>query len=140
VKQGQRHAIAHNLADSIASGCSLLLGVYDFSIGAHITESPSGRVVIECLQPLLIEGTLNSEIRELLAALPAGLTKLCDDEGGSPEDFSVLTLAFSKTQLAIEVEIVVAGPASIPRSRWFSGSPLRRKRVLDSAGRMRRLR
>jgi hypothetical protein len=140
MKQGQLHAIAHNLADSIASGCSLLLGIYEFSIGAQIAKSPTGRVVIDCLHPRLIEGELTSDMRKLIAAIPGGLTRLCEDEHGAREDFSELRLVFSTTYVAMEVETIVGGNGRAATSRLFAGRPLKRKRVLDKSGRLRRTR
>jgi hypothetical protein len=140
MKQGQLHAIAHNLADSIASGCSLLLDVYGFSIGAQLAKSPTGRIVIDCLHPRLIEGELTNDMRELIAAIPYGLTRLCEDEHGTRDDFSELHLVFSANHLAMEVEIIVGGNGRAATSRLFTGRPLKRKRVLDKSGRLRRTR
>ena len=49
MKIGTLRAIAHNIADSLGSGCGLLIGVYDMNVYGEANKSPGGVIAIDFL-------------------------------------------------------------------------------------------
>ena len=49
MKIGILRALAHNIADSLGSGCGLLIGVYDMNVYGEAMRDPGGVIAIDFL-------------------------------------------------------------------------------------------
>jgi hypothetical protein len=134
MKQGVRRAIAHSLADSLASGCSFLLGNYEFSVRAHMRN---GRLAIDCLAPCMIEGRDGPELQQVMGAMPGALAKLCAGQHIDPKSFGELIVAFEQDLLGMSATTRVAADGGETFVDTYVGTPLRRRRMLDHVGRSR---
>ncbi len=139
MKQGQRQAIAHNIADSIASGCSLLLGEYDLPIRHWLATAPDGRIVLDCLAGRVMEGPAKPALEQLAKRLPDAVIALCAKENGSAQDFDALVVTLGSDALGVMAETTVRSPSGNETVDHYVGRPLRRRRMLDAAGRKRRV-
>ena len=66
MKIGILRAIAHNIVDSLGSGCGLLIGVYDMNVYGEANKSPGKVIAIDFLAAKAIEGRVS---RTLVTAI-----------------------------------------------------------------------
>jgi hypothetical protein len=137
MKHRELRAIAHNMADSIASGCSLLMGGYDFDVFADAARSEGGAVAINFLNGEVVEGQASQELRDTLTRAPEAVAKLCAGCGASPEAFRELTARFWSDHVGPRFAVTVEDSAGRRSTIEYEGRPGRRVDILDPLGRRR---
>jgi hypothetical protein len=137
MKIGTLRAIAHNVVDSMGSGCGLLIGIYDMNVYGEATRSPGGVIAIDFLTAKVTQGkpsrTLASAIVEYQAALP----KLCAKHGASVDDFKAFIARFSGDVLNRRVVVTVRDRLGRCYVDEYVGIPARHVKVTDHLGRIR---
>jgi hypothetical protein len=137
MKHAVLQSIAHNLADSLASGCGLLIGVYDMDVFGDAARSSGGVIEIDFVAGLCTEGEPSPDIVQAAALYRDALPGLCARQGASAGDFQALRVRFcsgpSGPRFVVTVEDAV-GRRSVDA---YVGLPGARPKIVDALGRIR---
>jgi hypothetical protein len=136
MKHDDMRSIAHNVADSLASGCGLLIGVFEMDVFGEAARNPDGRVTVDFLAGDVIEGVVSASLRDAVRRYSQVLPKLCAGYGGVQSDFGQLQAIYhAGHQNHVTVRI------KDKEGRWscdeYAGTPLARIKNLDELGRVR---
>jgi hypothetical protein len=137
MKIGTLRAIAHNIADSLGSGCGLLIGVYDMNVYGEAKRNPGGVIGIDFLAAKVIEGKVSRTLETAIAKYRAALPDLCCRHGASVEDFKTLTARYSGEGLCARVVVTVRDRLGRCYVDEYVGIPARHIKVTDYLGRVR---
>ncbi|HKA74537.1 MAG TPA: hypothetical protein VKE26_22240 [Xanthobacteraceae bacterium] len=139
MKFDELRSISHNIADSLASGVGLLVGVYGTDIFKEVSGSPEGFITVNFLTGTSTGGKVSPLLASAICKYRDALPVLCRKHGASSTVFRELTARYS-IDMAGSRRVVVTiennkGRRSIDE---YVGAPGRRVRVLDHLGRVRR--
>jgi hypothetical protein len=140
MKFDELRSIGHNIADSLASGIGLLVGVYEIDVFGEARRSPARCIVVDFLSGKIIEGSASRSLARAIALYGQALPDLCNKHRASPAMFRELTARYSVDahgpRFVVTVEDYEGGRAVDE----YVGVPGRRIRILDHLGRVRRKR
>lgn len=131
-------SVGHNIADSLASGIGLLIGVYEMDVFGEAARGAERFIEVDFLtgasSGVRPSASLARAIRLYAEALPA----LCERHGAAVSDFARLVARYSTEGpigrcFAVEV-IDRSGKRSLDR---YTGLPGARPKKLDRLGRVR---
>lgn len=69
-EHGQLRSVAHSIADSLASGVSLMTGFYDLHVYEDALRSENGVLTVDLLNGKVIKGKPSSDLAAVLLCLP----------------------------------------------------------------------
>ena len=137
MKHAELRAIVHNVANSLASGIGLLIGVYEMDVFGEASRSSKGFLIVDFLAGSVREEKVSQELSRAIALYREALAGLCQRAGGSVTELREAKAKYwtdsSGDRFTIEIEDS-AGRRSITDYAGISG---RRVKVLDSLGRIR---
>jgi hypothetical protein len=137
MKIGTLRAIAHNVADSLGSGCGLLVGVYDMNVFGEAKKSPGGVIAIDFLAAKAIQGKVSRTLASAIAKYRAVLPDLCAKHDASIEDFRTLTARYSGDLFDGRIVVTVQDRIGRCYVDEYIGTPARHIKVTDHLGRIR---
>jgi hypothetical protein len=137
MKIGTLRAIAHNVADSLGSGCGLLVGVYDMNVFGEAKKSPGGVIAIDFLAAKAIQGKVSRTLASAIAKYRAALPDLCAKHDASIEDFRTLTALYSGDLFDRRIVVTVRDRIGRCYVDEYIGTPARHIKVTDHLGRIR---
>jgi hypothetical protein len=139
---GMKHdrlcAIGHNLADSMASGLAFVIGYHPMDVFGEAASSPGGVIEVDFLKGGIVRGEASENLKAAAARFAEVLPVFCQQNGAEAEDFVALSAAFEATALQRRVLLVITDRNGHSSTTEYAGRPLKRVRVLDSLGRIRR--
>ena len=97
MKIGILKSIGHNIADSVASGIGLMIGVYSMDIFDEASKSKDGHIVVDFLTGSVIAGYASESLQRAMKLYSDVLPELCAKHGASVSDFKSLTVQFGVT-------------------------------------------
>lgn len=95
MKFGELKSIAHNLADSFASGLRLLVGYYGMDIFAEASATPEGYITVDFLTGTTSGGRPSATTAEAISQSSVGLMELCRRHHTEPGAFQTLTVRYA---------------------------------------------
>ncbi|MEO7756071.1 MAG: hypothetical protein ABIS07_05800 [Dokdonella sp.] len=136
VKIGELKSLGHNIADSLASGIGLLIGVYDMDIFGEAAASTPGFIEVDFLcaktSGSVISPSLQRAINLYCAALPA----LSAKQGIDVSLIRTLTARFGTDSVCgAHFRVIVEDVAGRRSVDQYIGSPGRRFRAETAQGR-----
>jgi hypothetical protein len=131
-------SIGHNIADSLASGIGLLIGVYETDVFGEASRSPGGFLTVDFLAGRCEAGNPSLALASAVARYGVSLAELCKKHGASRSDFRRLTARYSSDPLDRRFTVTVEDRRGHRSVDEYVGSPGRRQKVLDALGRVRR--
>jgi hypothetical protein len=135
MKFDELRALAHNIADSLASGIGLMVGVYEMDVFGDASRSPGGFIEMDFLDGSISDGCPSPQLTQAVALYGQALTGLCDRHQVSPSDFRELKVRYNAKNWHFLVTIEdCSGRRSTDE---YEGIPGRRVRELDALGRVR---
>jgi hypothetical protein len=137
MKIGTLRAIAHNVADSLGSGCGLLIGVYDMNVYDEAKKNPGGVIAIDFLAAKAIRGKVSRSLASAIAKYRAALPDLCAKHGASIDDFKQLTARYAGDLFDRRVVVTVRDRLGRCYVDEYIGIPARHIKVTDRLGRVR---
>jgi hypothetical protein len=137
MKIGTLRTIAHNIADSLGSGCGLLIGVYDMNVYGEAKKNPRGVIAIDFLAARVIEGKVSRTLAFAIAKYRTALPNLCAKHDASIEDFKTLTARYSGDAFNRRVVVTVRDRVGRCYVDEYIGIPARHIKVTDHLGRIR---
>jgi len=139
VKHKVLTAVAHNIADSLASGIGLMIGVYEMDIFGEASRTQEGFIEVDFLTGATQGGKPSRSLAKAIALYSDALPAFCEKQGVSLSDFHRVKARYSGCWPDHSVVIEVQDANGKVSTDKYVGAPLRRPRVLDSLGRIRRL-
>jgi hypothetical protein len=137
MKIGTLRAIAHNIADSLGSGCGLLIGVYDMNVYGEARKSASGVIAIDFSAAKATQGKVSRPLASAIAKYRATLSELCAKHGASIEDFKTLTARYSGDAFNRRIVVTIRNHIGRCYVDEYIGMPARHIKVTDHLGRVR---
>jgi len=137
MKHDQLCAIGHNVADSMASGLAFLIGCYPVDVFGEAANS-EGVIEIDFLHGKIVRGSASDSLRSATLRFAEVLPAFCRENGADISDFEALSVTFDATLQEKRATLYVADRAGRASFTEYAGIPLKRLRVLDSNGRIRR--
>lgn len=138
MKFGDLRSIGHNIADSLASGCGLLIGVYDMDVFGEAERSTEGFIEVNFLTGTSAGAPASSALAGAIILYRDALPSFCEKHGASPFAFRQLSARYSGGGLARRFSVTVQDCAGHCITDDYEGIPGRRILVLDALGRIRR--
>lgn len=129
-------SIAHNIADSFASGAGFMIGVYEIDIWAAVAETPSRQMDIDFLTGEC-SPAVSVHLARAIQLYAGALPDLCRRQDVDITDFAGLTARFVGAPPLHRVEITVTDGLGRTSNDAYFGVPLKRRKVLDRLGRLR---
>jgi hypothetical protein len=141
MKHDDLRSIAHNIADSLASGMGFLIGLYEMNVFREAADSPKGRLTVDFLHGIAIDGNASPSLSKALLHYRDALPALCERHGISASAFRELTVQYFVAGIYGRRFLVTvedqAGRRSVDE---YEGIPGRRVMGVDHLGRLRRKR
>jgi hypothetical protein len=92
---GELKSIAHNFADSIASGIGIPIGIYSYDIFREAQASTDGYIEIDFIASRVYGGATSRILTEALREYKKWLPALAVKHGAEVSDFTQLTIRFA---------------------------------------------
>ena len=138
MKHDKLCSIAHNLADSLASGLCFVIGYWDTDVFGEAAAG-DGILEVDFLNGRIVSGISSESLNGAVARFKEVLPSFCVASGAEISDFITLRARFDTTALANQVSVEVTDAHGKCTVTEYSGVPLKRLRVLDPIGRVRRI-
>jgi hypothetical protein len=136
MKFDELRSIGHNIADSLASGIGLLIGVYEMNVFDEARRSPEGFVEVDFLTGTSTGAPTSLSLTHAIDLYGRALASLCEKHGTSPATFKQLTARYHGGSGA-RFSVTVENHEGRLSTDEYIGIPGRRPRVLDPLGRIR---
>ena len=92
---GTLKSVGHNIADSLASGIGLMIGVYEMDVFGEAAATPEGFIDVDFLTGDASGGKPSAELARALRLYAQALPDLCQRHGVDVSDFRQLAARFS---------------------------------------------
>lgn len=122
----------------MASGFSLIINCYGMDVFGEAARSDGGAIRVDFLSGEIVEGDASESLRRAAALFAEALPEFCQQHGAAADDFAELFVTFSSDPLARKAILAVTDKEGGRSVTEYEGNSLRRKRYLDSLGRIRR--
>ena len=133
-------SVAHNIADSLASGMGFLIGVYEIDIHGEAARSNEGFIEVDFLTGTMLGAPASPALVRAVKLYAEALSDLCARQGVSRNRYERLTARYSGRGLHHQVEVIVTDRAGKTSRDIYVGAPAGRPIQVDVKGRRRRLR
>lgn len=136
MKHDKLRSIAHNVAQSLASGASVMVGVYDVDVFAEAGASPTGILTVDFLNGLVLDGQPSMRLTEAVGLFGEILPAFCNTHGGSISDFREFKARYhaSPKRFVVTIEDQMGKRSSTE----YVGRDGERIRATDELGRVRK--
>lgn len=88
-------SVGHNIADSVASGIGLMIGVYEMDVFGEASSGASGYVEIDFLHATTTGCVVSHKLASAVVLYSAILPELCSKQGVDLKAVKTLTATFS---------------------------------------------
>lgn len=130
-------SIGHNIADSLASGIGLMIGVYETDVSGEAAATPEGFIDVDFLTGEASGGMPSPDLQRALKLYAAALPDLCKRQGVEVSDFRHLSARFSGGPMFESFTVTVEDRRGRRSTDEYFGRPGKRPKVLDHLGRVR---
>jgi hypothetical protein len=134
---GNLRSIAHNIADSLASGCSELIGIYGLNVFREAASSPERFVEVDFLSGTAAGGPPSPALSLAIGCFRETLPDLCRKHGVPETAFRQLRVRYELRGLSATFVVTVEDINGKIATDTYVGTPGARPRVLDDLGRIR---
>jgi hypothetical protein len=137
MKHDELRSIAHNIADSLASGIGLLIGVYDMDVFGEAARSPERFITVDFLTGEISSGQPSESLAKAAMLYCEALPRLCAKHGTSVSAFRELVACYYGGGLRTRFVVTIEDEAGRRSSTEYGATPGQRVKILDSLGRLR---
>jgi len=132
-------SVAHNVADSLASGIGMMIGIYEMDVFGEAARSREGFIEVDFLTGRTAGGKPSRKLERAIELYVKALPQLCERQGVSISDFRSLTVRYDRGSARSFVVQIEDRRGKVSRDRYV-GAPGARPKTLDPLGRIRRTR
>lgn len=140
MKHAKLRSIAHNLADSFASGMGFPIGYYVTDVFGEAQKAPGRFITADFLKGDLVAGSASLSLARAVRLYSDALVSISAKHGVSVQDFRMLIARFSTSGSQPTVLITIEDSQGRRSTDEYVGIPLRHIKTVDGAGRIRTLR
>jgi hypothetical protein len=137
VKFDDLKSIGHNIADSLACGPGLMIGVYGMDVFGEAARSPEHYIVVDFLTGTTSGGRPSPSLAKAITLYAEALAELCARHGTRKDAFRELTTRFWVDSRGGHFTVTIEDQKGKRSTDEYRGLPGRRIRVRDSLGRIR---
>jgi hypothetical protein len=137
MKHAQLRSVAHNIADSLACGVGLMIGVYEMDVFGEAARSAGGAIVVDVLAGSVVEGDASPDLRDAVALYRDALAGLCARHGGSIDEFRELKVRYWSVPTGRRFAVTVEDASGRRSTTEYGGLAAQRLKVIDRQGRLR---
>ena len=137
MKHDSLRSIGHNIADSLASGCGLLVGLYVTDVFGEVKKSREGSITVDFLNGTIKEGAASALLKEAVSLYRDVLPSLCERHSASLSCFRELTAQYSVDAIGGQVLVTIEDANGRRSMDKYIGLPLRHIKIIDRLGRVR---
>jgi len=129
MKLASLKSIGHNIADSLASGIGLMVGIYEMNVFAEASGEEEGFVIVDFLNGSTTGRTVSDDFRRAVRLYRDALPKLCHKHAVDPEEFRRLEVRYGTDPVyGAHFTVTVEGRTGIRSIDQYIGVPGRRLR------------
>ncbi|WP_430423929.1 hypothetical protein [Phenylobacterium sp.] len=133
-------SIAHNIADSLASGIGMMIGMYEMDVFGEAAASPNGYIEVDFLTGAATGAKPSAYLAQAIRLYAEALPDLCERQGAHVSDFQQLTARYAGKSTLRGFVVTVTDRRGRTSRASYVGTPGQRAKVLDPLGRIRRAR
>jgi hypothetical protein len=122
----------------MASGLSIAVGYYQTEVFKEAAASPEGVVEIDFLHGIVVRGHPSQQLKNAAVIFGQAFPSFCKKNGADVADFQSFLAAFDAKGGRRRTVLTVADLNGRRSVTEYDGVPLKRLRVLDTLGRIRR--
>jgi len=137
MKHDELRSIAHNIADSLASGCGLMIGVYMIDVWEEVARSASGFIEVDFLNGTTIGGQVSATLSNVLRLYAEALPALCARHGTSSRAFEELSVCYYLEYGRFRFDVHMKDKSGRSSVTKYGGLPGPRLKQIDEHGRLR---
>jgi hypothetical protein len=137
MKFGTLKSVGHNIADSLASGIGLMIGVYEMDVFGEAAATPEGFIEVDFLTGTASGGTPSEELQWALKLYAGALPELCTRHGIDVSEFQHLNARFSGRRQLKRFTVTVEDRHGRQSTDEYLGRPGKKPKTLDHLGRVR---
>ncbi|MBN9018400.1 MAG: hypothetical protein J0H11_13360 [Rhizobiales bacterium] len=130
-------SIAHNIADSLASGIGLMIGVYHFDVFSEAAASPEGFILVDFVSGTSSGAQPSALLARVIALYGQALDPHCQRHGTRADAFRELKCRYSADHLGVRFLVTVEDQNGRRIVDEYIGRPGRRALTIDPMGRLR---
>ena len=140
MKHGELRSVAHNLADSFASGIGIPIGYYVTDVFGEAEKNPQGVIAVDFLNGTFAAGSGSAQLEEAVRLYRGVLENICTKHGASVSSFRMLTAHYFAGRTGTRVVVAIEDTDGHRSVDEFVSAPLRHIKTVDGLGRVRTLR
>ena len=137
MKFDELRSIGHNIADSLASGVGLLIGVYDFDVFDEVRLSAERFIEVDFLTGASLGCRPSLALARVITLYYKALPSLCEKHGTSSLAFQHLSTRYCTNSPVASFTVTVEDQNGHHVTDEYAGRPGSRLRLLDPLGRVR---
>jgi len=122
----------------MASGMCFVIGIWSVDVFREAALSEGGVVEIDFLHGTIVRGDASDGLKAAAARFAEVLPEFCRKNRADVADFDAFSAAFEMSSLGRRVLLTVADRKGRRSITEYAGLPLKRLKIFDSAGRVRR--
>jgi hypothetical protein len=123
----------------MASGLACVIGYYPTDVFGEAASSPDGLIEVDFLRGRIVRGNPSADLKAAAALFAEAFPAFCKKNGAEAGDFETLSAVFHGTGLDSQVSLVVADRPGRRSVTQYTGAPLKRLRIRDNDGLVRRV-
>ena len=131
-------SVAHNMAASLASGLSFIIGIYVLDIFAEARKDRSRRITLDFLNGVVINGSPSPGLEKSLQLYRDALPDFCRKHGVSSSDFTMLVAEYWTAAGVPSFNVTIRDRLGRMTCTAYEGYVGRRVRFRDWSGRVRK--
>ena len=127
MKFARLKAVAHNIADSLASGVGLLIGVYQTYVFSEAAGEPEGFVLVDLLEGSTTAKTVSSDFRRAIVLYRDALPSFCAKHQVQVRDYRRLCVRYGTDRVyGPHFTVYVEAQNGRSSTQQYAGTPGRR--------------
>ena len=135
MKLGKLKSVGHNIADSLASGIGLMIGVYQMNVFAEAEAEDEGFVVVDFLAGSTTGRAVSEGFRDAVKLYRDALPDLCAKHGVAPSAFRTLAVRYGTDRVyGPHFTVTVEARDGTRSTDRYVGVPGKRLRSRGKAG------
>ena len=137
MRHNRLHSVAHNFADSLASGLGFVVGYCPTDVFADAAASPDCVLGVDFLAGEVVAGFASAELQRALPLYRDAFSEFCRRHDVERSDFSQFTVQYALLGQLKRYTVTVRDQKGRTSSREYEGGAGRRVKEVDALGRLR---